>query len=88
MGVFAGNFFWFGWVSCSLFPIQNQSQPTKSNLPWEKSGPNATFNLFFVGFGWPWVGGFVGFIMIFTSYMFSNPTYFGKLQAPYSEALV
>ena len=30
-----------------------------------KSGPNATFNLFFLGLGWPWVGEFVGFIIIF-----------------------
>ena len=30
-----------------------------------KSGPNATFNLFFLGSGWPWVGEFVGFIKIF-----------------------
>ena len=30
-----------------------------------KSGPNATFNLFFLGLGWPWVGEFVGFKKIF-----------------------
>ena len=29
-----------------------------------KNGPNATFNLFFLGLGSPWVGGFVGFIII------------------------
>ena len=29
------------------------------------SGPNATSNLIFVGLGWPWVGEFVGFIIIF-----------------------
>ena len=27
-----------------------------------KSGPNATFNLFFGALCWPWVGEFVGFI--------------------------
>ena len=29
-----------------------------------KSGPIATFNLFFLGLGWPWVGELVGFIII------------------------
>ena len=29
-----------------------------------KSGPDATFDLFFLGLGWPWVGEFVGFTMI------------------------
>ena len=33
-----------------------------------KSGPNATFNLFFLGLGWPWVGEFDGFIIIFISF--------------------
>ena len=41
---------------------------------WEKSGPNATFNLFF-----PWVGGFVGFIIIFTC--FPTQQNFGKSQS-------
>ena len=36
------------------------------------SGPNATFNLLFLGLGWPWVGEFVGFMIIF--YMFSSVT--------------
>ena len=30
----------------------------------QKSGPNAIFNLLFLGLGWPWVGEFVGFIII------------------------
>ena len=34
----------------------------------EKSGPNASFRLFFLGLGWPWAGEFVGFIMIFTCF--------------------
>ena len=29
-----------------------------------KSGPNPTFILFFLGLGWPWVGEFVGFIVL------------------------
>ena len=29
-----------------------------------KSGPVATFNLIFLGLGWPWVGEFVGLIII------------------------
>ena len=32
---------------------------------WEKSGPNATFNLIFLWLGWPWVGEFGGFMIIF-----------------------
>ena len=51
-----------------------------------KSGPNifnATFNLFLLELGWPWVGKFVGFMIIFTpEYMFSNPTEFGISQTP------
>ena len=30
-----------------------------------KGGPNATFDLFFLGLGWPWVGKFVGFMIGF-----------------------
>ena len=33
-----------------------------------KRGHNATFNLFFLGLGWPWVGEFVGFIIIFSCF--------------------
>ena len=43
-----------------------------------KSGPIATFNLFFIGLGWPWVGEFVGFIIIFTC--FPTQHNFGKSQ--------
>ena len=32
----------------------------------KKIGPNATFDLIFLGLGWPWVGEFVGFIVIST----------------------
>ena len=38
---------------CSLFPTKKQPQPTKNYLLWEKSGPNATFNLLRI---LPWVG--------------------------------
>ena len=54
-----------GQVSCGLFHIQSKSQPTKKKKAVAKSGPNATFNLFFLGLGWPRVGEFVGFIMAF-----------------------
>ena len=48
-----------------------------------KSGPNAMFNPIFLGLGWPWVGEFVGFMIICTSkYMFCNPTEAGKSQTP------
>ena len=50
----------FLWsVSCI-----SQSQPTKKYLLRGKSGPDATFDLIFVGSGWPWVWEFVGFIAI------------------------
>ena len=48
----------------------------------EKNGPNAIFNLIFLGLGWSWVGEFVGFMIMFTWYMFSNPTGFGISQTP------
>ena len=54
---------------------------THEKLSVGKSGPNATFNLFFLGLGWPWVGEFVGFMIIFN--MLFNPTEFGRTQTPY-----
>ena len=33
-----------------------------------KSGPIATFNPNFLGLGWPWVGEFVGFMIMFTCF--------------------
>ena len=56
---------WLGWVSRSLCPIKNI-------FCGKKVAPNATFNLFFLGWGWPWVGEFVGFI----------GSEFGKSQTP------
>ena len=60
---------------------KNQSQPTKNYWLWEKTSPNATFNLFFLGLGWPWVGEFVGFIMRFTC--FPTQQNWVKSQTPY-----
>ena len=39
--------------------------PRKQYLLLGKSGRSITFNLYFLGLGWPWVGEFVGFIVIF-----------------------
>ena len=39
-----------------------------------KSGPNATFNLIFLGLGWPWVGEFVGFMIIFICFPIQKNT--------------
>ena len=64
--------FWLGWVSCSLFPI-------KINPP---THPNATFNLFFLGLGRPWVGEFVGFTIIFPSFPALNTKKNGESQTP------
>ena len=46
-----------------------------------KSGPNATFNLVFLGLGWPWVREFVGFIVTFI--LFPTQHNFGKSLSPY-----
>ena len=66
IGCFAENLVGLGFlqsVSC-IKPI-----PTHEKLfAVGKSGPNATFNLFFLGLGWPWIGEFVGFIMILTCF--------------------
>ena len=40
----------------------------KNSFAVGKSGPNATFNLIFLGLGWPWVGEFDGFIVIFVCF--------------------
>ena len=47
-----------------------------------KSGPNATFNLFFLGVGVALGWGVCRFHN--DVYMFSNPTEFSKSQTPYS----
>ena len=52
----------FLWSASYRKPI-----PTHEKLFAEgKTASNATFNLIFLGLGWPWVGEFVGFIIIFT----------------------
>ena len=57
----------FGWVRllvvCS--PYEKPIPTNQKIFAVGKSGPNATFNLFFLGLGWPYVGDFVGFIIIF-----------------------
>ena len=44
-----------GWVRCLVvcFLYKTNRKTTKNCLLWEKSGPNATFNLIFLGLGWP-----------------------------------
>ena len=61
--VFAENLVGLGFLESVSYiePI-----PTHENLfAVGKSGPTATFNLIFLGLGWPWVGEFVDFIIIF-----------------------
>ena len=55
---------WLGRVFRGLSPIKNQSQPTSNNLLWEKVAATPLSTYFFLGLGWPWVGEFVGFIII------------------------
>ena len=69
--VFCGE---FGWVRFLVvyFPYKTNLDPRKM-ICCGKKWPNATFNLIFLGLGWPWVREFVGFIIFF---MLSNPTEF------------
>ena len=61
---FAENLVGLGFlVVCFLY--KTNPKPTKKKLRCEKVGQNATFNLIFLGLGWPWAGEFVGFIIIF-----------------------
>ena len=71
--VFAENFGWVRFVVVR-FLYKTNPNPPKNICCGQKSGPRATFNPVFLGLGWPWVGEFVGFIIIF--YLFSNPTEF------------
>ena len=64
LGLIGGEFGWAGFLAVYL--LYKINQPTKNHLLWEKVAQNATINLFFLGLGWPWVGEFVGFIIIFT----------------------
>ena len=57
-------------VSC----IKSDPTHEKKIAMGKKVGSNATFTLFFLGLGWPWVGEFVGFMIMFTRYTFSLPT--------------
>ena len=60
--VFVENLVGLGFLACFLYKV---SIPTHEKLvSVGKSGPNATFNPIFLGLGWPWVGEFVGFIII------------------------
>ena len=77
--VFAENLVGLGGFLAVCFLYKTNPNPTKKHLLWEKSGPDATFepNL-------PWVGLHLGWGVIKIFICFSNPTWFGKLQIPYS----
>ena len=63
----------FGWVRFLVVCFLYKSIPTHVKMfVAGKSGPNAIFDLIFIGLRWPGVGEFVGFIT--TINMFSNPT--------------
>ena len=66
--VFAESLVGLGFM-WSVFYIKPMPTHEKIFLLWKKkSGPIATFNQIFLGFGWPWVGEFVGFIITFTCF--------------------
>ena len=50
-----------------------------------KSGANATFNLVFLGLGWPWVGELVGFIVIFYTYVFPTQQNLANHKHPFAQ---
>ena len=50
------------FVVCFLYKIN--PKPTKKYLLWEKVAQMPLSAYFFLGVGWPWVGEFVGFIII------------------------
>ena len=68
---FAGNLAGLGFLQ-SVSYIKSIPSHEQVFAVVGKSGPNANFNLFFLGLGWPWVGEFVGFHN--DNYVFSNPT--------------
>ena len=51
-----------GWVGFLTVCFPYKSIPAYEKIAVGKRGPNATFDLFFLGLGWPWVGEFVGFV--------------------------
>ena len=70
--VFAEKVGWVGViVVCFLYKVN--PNPRKTILLWEKVAQTSLFNLIFLGLGWPWVGEFVGFIIIFTSKYIFQP---------------
>ena len=55
----------FGWVRFLVVCFLYKTNPNpRKIIAVGKSGPFANFNLFFLGLGWPWVGQFVGFLVI------------------------
>ena len=54
--VFAENLVGLGFLS-SVSYIKAIPTDKKKKSFVRRSGPNATFNLFFLGLGWPWVVG-------------------------------
>ena len=66
-----------GWVYCRLFPTQNQSQPMKTYLLWEKMAQMPLLAWCLLG----WVGrGLESSSVSIYIYMFFNPTEFGNVE--------
>ena len=82
--VLRGDFGWVGLHVCLLHKINPQANEKLFAVG--KNGPNATFDLFFLGLGWPRVWGVRRFHT--NIYMSSNPTGFGKSQRPYYKETV
>ena len=63
--MFAGNLVGLGLLVVCFLPVY-KTNPNRRKVIYrgKKVTQNATFTLFFLGLGWPWVGEFVGFIII------------------------
>ena len=60
--VFAENLAGLGFLQ-SVLLYKTDPNPRKVHFCGKKWPPNATFNLVFLGLGWPWAGEFIGFII-------------------------
>ena len=82
LGIICGEFGGVGFLEvCFLY--KTNPDPRTLICRGKKWPKMPLLTCFFLGLGWPWVGEFVGFIIIFTSFMFSNPTELGNSQTPY-----
>ena len=59
---------WYGWVFLQSVSYIKPISTHEKLFDVARSAPNNIFNLIFLGLARPWVGEFVGFILIFTCF--------------------